>query len=134
MGGTVTPAAHTIAAILTDAARLGIKLQAHGDKLRYRPRDRMTPDLAERLKTHKQALLALLRANSYTDAERTILADAALEPGAVPLVDAVKATFADLGGAEVVGVQPDTTTLAEQQGICYTDERGEVIERIASSH
>ncbi len=63
MGGIVTTAAPTIAAILSDAVRLGVELQAHGDKLRYRPRDRMTPDLADRLKAHRGDVLALLRAN-----------------------------------------------------------------------
>ena len=51
----------TTAELLADLGRLGIELVAHGDKLRYRPRSAMTPDLAERLKTHKSALLAVLR-------------------------------------------------------------------------
>ncbi len=36
-------------------------MQARGDRLRYRPRARMTPDLAARVKAHKPALLAIVR-------------------------------------------------------------------------
>ncbi len=39
----------------------GIRLEAHGDRLRYSPRSAVTPDLAERMTAHKAELLALLR-------------------------------------------------------------------------
>ncbi len=62
--------------LLADLARLGIEVIAHGDRLRYGPRSAMTPDLAERLRTHKAELLAILRpAVAETVAER---------PAAVP--------------------------------------------------
>lgn len=38
----------------------GIELQAEGGRLRFRPREAMTPDLAERVKRHKPELLAML--------------------------------------------------------------------------
>ena len=60
----MTPATSEIVAMLTEAARLGIELQAHGDKLRYRPRDRMTLALADRLRAHKTDVLAILRAGT----------------------------------------------------------------------
>ena len=52
-----TPADH----LLADLTRLGIKVVVHGDRLRYRPRSALTPDLAARLRTHKANLLAILR-------------------------------------------------------------------------
>jgi hypothetical protein len=56
MGGTVSAAE-----LITDLARLGIRIEAHGDRLRYSPRSAVTPDLAERMKAHKVELLAILR-------------------------------------------------------------------------
>jgi len=53
----------TTADLMTDLARLGITLEAHGDRLRYSPRSAVTPDLAQRMKTHKGEVLALLRTN-----------------------------------------------------------------------
>ena len=59
-----------IVAILTDASRLGIELKAVGGgagQLRFRPRLAMTPDLAQRLKANKPALLKLLRDGNAAD-------------------------------------------------------------------
>ena len=56
MGGTVSAAQ-----LMTDLARLGIRIEAHGDRLRYSPRSAVTPDLADRMKAHKGELLAILR-------------------------------------------------------------------------
>ena len=41
--------------------QLGIRLEAHGDRLRYSPRSAVTPDLADHMKAHKGELLAMLR-------------------------------------------------------------------------
>lgn len=46
---------------MTDLARLGIRIEAHGDRLKYSPRSAVTPDLADRMKAHKGELLAILR-------------------------------------------------------------------------
>jgi len=58
---SITP---DIAGILADVARRGITLQAapgsEAGKIRFRPRSAMTPDLAQRIKAHRPALLALL--------------------------------------------------------------------------
>ena len=51
----------TAAQLMIDLARLGIHIEAHGDRLRYSPRSAMTPDLADRVKAHKGELLAILR-------------------------------------------------------------------------
>ena len=58
MGGVVNPGA--VAIILADAALCGITLQAQAGRLRFRPRSAMTPDLADRIKANRSALLALL--------------------------------------------------------------------------
>ena len=48
--------------LLSDLDRAGVQeLIPDGDRLRYRPRSAVTPDLAERLRTHKADLLAVLR-------------------------------------------------------------------------
>ena len=46
--------------LLADLAARGIEVQAHGDRLRFRPPDAVTPDLVRRLKVHKAELLAML--------------------------------------------------------------------------
>ena len=71
MGGTVmdSPAS----ALLAELVRQGIQLQAHGDRLRYKPRDALTGDLAERVKANKAELLALLQeAGPRTEAARML--------------------------------------------------------------
>lgn len=45
---------------MTDLARLGIRIEARGDRLRYSPRSAVTPDLTDRMKAHKGELLAIL--------------------------------------------------------------------------
>ena len=55
--------------LLNDLARRGIELQAPGDRLRYRSRSAMPPDLAARLRIHKADLLAIL-ARAAIDAIR----------------------------------------------------------------
>jgi hypothetical protein len=46
--------------LLADLTQRGIELVAEGDRLRYRPRSAVTPELAQRLRTHKAELLAIL--------------------------------------------------------------------------
>jgi len=60
--------------LITDLARLGIRIEAHGDRLRYSPRSAVTPDLADRMKAHKGELLAILRRDP--DAQVIELTDA----------------------------------------------------------
>jgi len=52
------------AQLITDLARLGVRIEAHGDRLRYTPRSAVTPDLADRMKAQKGELLAILRCDS----------------------------------------------------------------------
>ena len=39
----------------------GVTLQASGDKLRFAPRDALTPELVEEVRQHKRGLMTLLR-------------------------------------------------------------------------
>jgi hypothetical protein len=48
------------ASLLLDLRRLGIRLEADGERLRYFPRSALTPDLLDQLKAHKADLLALI--------------------------------------------------------------------------
>ena len=54
--------------LLADLKARGVKLVAHGDRLRYYPRSAVTPDLLERIKIHKVELLALVRPGAATSA------------------------------------------------------------------
>ena len=107
-----------MAPLLAELVRRGIYIEAQAGQLRYRPRDRMTPDLAEKLRRHKPELLARLGAageapGRYTEAEERLL-------GGVPApvrttVDLIKATFADLGGGlKVVEVHDDPARFRDQ--------------------
>lgn len=50
-----------IAAILKEFAANGIRLEAHGEILRYAPHNAITPELLTLAKTHKQVILKALR-------------------------------------------------------------------------
>lgn len=52
--------------LVSDLARLGIRIEAHGERLRYSPRAAATPALIHRMKTHKGELLAILQRDSET--------------------------------------------------------------------
>lgn len=73
----------TATQLLADLSWHGIELVAHGDRLRYRPRLAVTPDLAERLRTHKPELLAILRPPAVPDAP-TVAGDPENRPEATP--------------------------------------------------
>ena len=57
--------------LLEELAHVGIEIVADGDRLRYRPRSALTPDLTKRVKAYKMDLLAILRLNSSDDAVDT---------------------------------------------------------------
>ena len=58
--------------LLADMAELGIDLRLHGDVIRYRPRDAMTPALLQGLQTHKAELLNLLNTEAVTELRQSI--------------------------------------------------------------
>jgi hypothetical protein len=66
----------TVTEVMIDLRDRGIQLEAHGDRLRYSPKEAMTLELAERVNTHKPVLLAILTAN---DVSAAVLWQAALD-------------------------------------------------------
>jgi len=56
----MTAVLDTPTALLAELTALGIELQAHGERLRFRPQTAMTAELVARVKVHKPGLLALL--------------------------------------------------------------------------
>ena len=50
----------SIARIFKELNVLGIRIVAHGDRIRYSPRSQMTPDLADRIVAHRAEVLAVL--------------------------------------------------------------------------
>ncbi|MEX0642334.1 MAG: hypothetical protein WD468_06520 [Pirellulales bacterium] len=46
--------------LLAELGRLGVRLKVDGDRLRFSPQSAVTPELVERLKTHKAELIALV--------------------------------------------------------------------------
>ncbi len=116
MGRAVTAAPAPVAVLLVELGRRGIELRAAGDRLRYRPRSAMTPDLSARLTAHRGELLAILTAAdlaagdtaapvpTYTPQERRLLDGC---PAAtLAAVDAAKRVYAPLGGVTVEAVAP----------------------------
>lgn len=54
------PAPGSAADLLAELDGLGIQLEADGEHLRFRPREKVTADLASRMKMHKPELVALV--------------------------------------------------------------------------
>ena len=107
---TATP----VAELLLDLARCGIHLESDPDDpgaLRYRPRARMTVELADRLKDHKGEVLAILRDPTCTSDERKILQSA--PEGLRVTIDLIKTVFADVGST-VISVRRDPTRRRRQ--------------------
>jgi len=58
--------------LIAELTRLGVRLEAHGDRLRYYPRSLVTPALADRLKAHKCGLLAMLQSESVESPAKAV--------------------------------------------------------------
>lgn len=54
----------SVAQLLADLAHLGIRIEAHGDRLRFSPRSAVTPELTDRMMDHKSELLSILRGDA----------------------------------------------------------------------
>ena len=74
------------AEIVADLARRGIRLEAHGERLRYYPRSALTLDQLDKLTIHKSELLTLLSRASDFDF------DSALDAELAPIIDPVTTT------------------------------------------
>jgi hypothetical protein len=134
----VTAPPAPVAVLLVELARRGIELRAAGDRLRYRPRSAMTPDLADRLTAHRADLLAILTAAddaadrcpacdgaapaaTYTPEERRLLAGC---PAAtLAAVDAAKRAFAQVGGVTVEAVAPFKSAARDDAARLIRDAR-----------
>lgn len=57
----------TPAEIIADCRRAGLCLRLVGDGIGIRPRDKLTPELAETIQTNKPALIAELRREQFRD-------------------------------------------------------------------
>jgi hypothetical protein len=57
MGGSMIVISPSAAKLVKDLVEHGIDLKPLGDAIRFRPRHAMTPNLMERLQTHKAAAL-----------------------------------------------------------------------------
>jgi len=55
----------TTSELLSDLIVRGVEFQAHGDKLRFRPVEKLNRDDVENIRRHKTALLRLLRAEGH---------------------------------------------------------------------
>lgn len=53
--------------IVNELRARGVELHANGDRLLFRPRDRVTPDMLARLRAAKPALLEFLRSDPLDD-------------------------------------------------------------------
>ena len=52
-------------ALRKDLARLGIRLEVHGDVLRYSPRSAITPEFLGLMSAHKEELLEIVRNEAH---------------------------------------------------------------------
>lgn len=99
----------SVDAVLIELTRRGIELQAQGDRLRFRPRSAMTPELVECVNAHKLALLTVLDGcDAYSSDERRRMRHAPADLRAT--VDQIKQHFP---GAKVVAVRNPRQNLAD---------------------
>lgn len=59
--------------LLAELAALGIQLEVDGERLRFRPRERVTAELAERMRAHKAELLVELEQRRKIRQQLTML-------------------------------------------------------------
>ena len=119
--------------LIVDAVRAGVLLIPQGERLTYKALDRVPGELAQRLRTHKADVLAVLRGEvlaeptsvsepqqglqhgrgGWSEDELATLARAGKTPADLPLVAAVKDAFAPAGGVTVTSIQPTSERQAE---------------------
>lgn len=59
-GGRIDEVADTLEELITELNALGVQLAVHGDRLRYRPAEKVPVNLVARMRTHKAELLELV--------------------------------------------------------------------------
>lgn len=75
--------------LLAELSQRGVTLQARDGRLRYRPRSRVTPELAERLRLHKAKLLMIMQSAACNAAEATSIIRQAVDRGDSVLAEAL---------------------------------------------
>ena len=128
---------------MTILARLGIRIEAHGDRLRYSPRSAVTPDLADRMKAHKAELLAILHRDpnaptiDLTDA--TAVWQAALDrlslDQLIPrdVTEALRATDAQWADDTEAGGDGDPTDVIDSPAPCQECKTLELWQTLAGN-
>jgi hypothetical protein len=116
MGGVVSAAA----ALLAELRERRVELEADGHRLRYRPAGRLTPDGLERLRLHKNELLALLTTAESKSA--TVVLDGATVRavlGRTPSLEELEAVRREVATAiAVVETAIAAGTLPPRQLVC----------------
>jgi TubC N-terminal docking domain len=124
-------------ALLADLSERGIELQAHGDRLRFRPQSAATPALVERLKLFKAPLLAILQGAVAPAAEADMMIRQARADGDADLAGALAEAWEErlsicttdggltLAEAEVVALGQLQTILDSSRSTGYTHPHGE---------
>ncbi|GIW96963.1 MAG: hypothetical protein KatS3mg111_0296 [Pirellulaceae bacterium] len=100
------------AGLLTELRKRGVKLVPVGDRLRFAPKDALTPDLVEALRAHKAEMLALLAGGQAADDPQVLTpADNVDAPAGEALAKnldapADEADSAELADAPACGTDP----------------------------
>ncbi len=121
----------TAAVLLDTLTRQGVMLKAEGEKLLYRPPERLTPDLKAKLREHKAELLRLLQPDpGLADAYRVFWTLPEKGP-----MEAFKAAYAEIARLETQAdphvawrtLRQAATVFHAESGICpFCRERGEL--------
>lgn len=118
--------ADTPQAVLDDLAASGVELRVRGGKLFYRPADKVSGDLLERLRQHKAGLItAVKRSGSvdtqgvgsmYTVKELAVLKHAGLSPIDTPAITSLKVVFGKDNPVRVTAYKPQTNETSGGDG------------------
>jgi hypothetical protein len=132
-----------VRALLAEAARHGIRFQVVGDRIEYEAPRHPPAELLERLRAHREELLALLAAAPCEPhhGRLRVVVDA-IEPHPGPIRRApwlvilqpercIRADLASL--ARVVGGLADARQVGDWHGVeRFEDERDDLLERLAA--
>ena len=122
---------------MTDLAQLGIRIEAHGDRLRYSPRSAVTPDLGQRMKAHKGELLAMLRQGAKpqeTEPPRNVAPILPVEDGtpAEARPERTEPQHGLIGHAPQHSPRPPVSILADPPVICPRCQSRRVLRELRS--
>ena len=87
--------------LLTEFSHAGIQLLPRDERVLCRPKSALTPDLMERLRTHKREVLEILRA-------QTVSWEDCIEPDPCPGCGAIMCWWNALGDQRCMACDPPT--------------------------